>query len=37
MKYYAQGPMALRRSNGVLEYWSVGKIFFKRFLSALLN
>ena len=31
MKYYARSPMALRRSNGVLEYWSVGKIFLKRF------
>ena len=37
MKYYARSPMALRRSNGVLEYWSVGKIFLKRFLSALLH
>jgi len=37
MKYYAKSSMALRRSDGVLEYWSVGKIFLKRFLSALLQ
>ena len=37
MKYYAKSSMALCRSDGVLEYWSVGKIFLKRFLLALLQ
>ena len=37
MKYYAQSQLALRRSDGVLECWSVGKIVVERFLVALLH
>ena len=37
MRYGVQSPMAPRRSDAVLEYWSAGKILSKRFLSALLH
>jgi hypothetical protein len=37
MKYYTQSQLALRRSDGILECRSVGKIVIERFLFALLH
>lgn len=37
MKYFAPSQVALPRSAGILECWSVGKIVVERFLVALLH
>ena len=37
MKYFAPSQVALPRSAGILEFWSIGKIVVERFLVALLH